>query len=78
MSEDVAEETPVVDARSTWRDDYEKLGSYTLEGRCINCRERSRAMFTKGYRPSDLTWMNSRVRCPTCGCDTMAWEGLAY
>lgn len=67
---------PEVDARCTWQDDHEKLGSYKLNGRCINCEGNSVGVFTKGYKPADLSYF-SRAKCPFCGCDSISWRGLA-
>lgn len=67
---------PEVDARQTWKNDHEKLGSYKLYGKCRNCQGESAGVFTKGYKPSDGRY-GSRAKCPHCGCDTMTWRGLA-
>ena len=67
---------PEVDARCTWKDDYEQLGSYKLKGRCNNCGSDCVVVFTKGYRPHDLSY-SYRPKCPMCGCDTLMWRGLA-
>lgn len=75
MSESAEPALPEIDARSTWRNDHKKLGSYKLKGRCFNCESDSIGVFTKGYRPSDLH--GSNTDCPVCGCSTMSWRGLA-